>query len=134
MTNISASIASVLFPAIANEQTDKQRVLLILRKSVRVSSYVAYPMLVGLALVATPFIRLLLTEKWIDTVPYLQIFCFFNMPAVGMIPRHEALLGTGRSDVFMNEHIVTRLLGFLILFLVYSLFLILPNIEVIRKA
>ena len=121
MTNISASIASVLFPAIANEQTDKQRVLQILRKSVRVSSYVAYPMLVGLALVATPFIRLLLTEKWIETVPYLQIFCFFNMPAIGMIPRHEALLGTGRSDVFMNEHIAARLIGLVILFLTYRI-------------
>ena len=121
ISNICVSIASVLFPAIANEQDDKERVLTMLRKAVRVSSYTIYPLLVGLAATATPFIRLVLTDKWIETVPYMQVYCFLNMPTVGMYLRHQALNGTGRSDVYMNEHIVARLLGFIILFLVYRI-------------
>ena len=121
VTNITTSIGSVLFPAMANEQDDKERVLSMLRKSVKVSSYVVYPMLVGLAAIATPFIRLLLTDKWIETVPYLQAFCILNMPTVGMIPRHQALNGTGRSDVFMYEHVIARIVSFILLFLTYKI-------------
>lgn len=121
VTNISSSIASVLFPAMANEQEHREQVLNMLRKSIRVSSYAVYPMLIGLAIVATPFIKVVLTDKWIETVPYLQVFCFLNLPVVGMIPRHQALLGTGRSDVFMNEHILSRIIGLILLFMVYRI-------------
>lgn len=121
VTNITVSIGSVLFPAMANEQEDKGRVLNMLRKSVRLSSFVVYPMLFGLAAVAKPFISVVLTDKWIETVPYMQFFCMTNLATVGMIPRHQALNGTGRSDVYMNEHIVARVLALCILFLVYKI-------------
>ena len=121
VTNITSSIGAVLFPAMANEQDDKQVVLELLRKSVRVSSYVVYPMLVGLAVVAKPFICVILTDKWIDTVPYLVLFCVLNLPVVGMIPRHQALNGTGRSDVFMYEHIIARVVAIVILLLTYKI-------------
>lgn len=121
VTNITSSIGAVLFPAMSNEQDNKKQVLGMLRKSVRMSSYVVYPMLTGLAVVATPFISLVLTEKWIETVPYLQVFCLLNAPTVGMIPRHQALNATGRSDVFMNEHIFARFVAIGVLLLTYKI-------------
>lgn len=121
VTNITTSIGAVLFPAMANEQDDKKRVLKMLRKSVRMSSYVVYPMLTGLVAVATPFVSLVLTNKWIETVPYLQVFCLLNAPTVGMIPRHQALNGTGRSDVFMNEHIIARIVSIIVLLFTFRI-------------
>ena len=121
VSNISVSIASVLFPAIANEQNDKERVLSILRKSVRVSSYTIYPLLIGLGIVATPFVSLILTDKWLEIVPYMRVYCFRSLLIVGMILRHQALYGTGRSDVYMNEHIVARLINFAILLAVFRI-------------
>lgn len=118
--NISEAVSSVLFPAMSDIQDDLDRVKKMLRKSVRMISYVVFPMLTGLAAVAEPFIRLVLTEKWVECVPYLQIFCFTNMAAAGMYPRHQALNGTGRSDVFMMEHMFSRIISFMILFLVYK--------------
>lgn len=121
VTNITSSIGAVLFPAMANEQDKPEQVLNMLRKSVRVSTYVVYPMLIGLAAVAEPFIRVVLTEKWIETVPYLIFFCILNLPTVGMIPRHQALNGTGRSDVYMNEHIIARIVAVVLLLLTYKI-------------
>lgn len=121
VNNISTSISSVLFPAISSEQDDKAAVLLLLRKSIRVSSYVVYPMLMGLAVIAQPFISILLTDKWIEAVPYMQVFCILNAPTVGMIPRHQALNGIGRSDIFMNEHIVGRIVSLILLACVYRI-------------
>ena len=121
VTNIAVSIGSVLFPAMANEQDDKEKVLEILRKSIKMSTYIIYPMLFGLATVASPLVSTLLTDKWIDVVPYMQFFCLINLAIVGMIPRHQALNGIGRSDVFMNEHIIARLISLCLLVVVYKI-------------
>lgn len=120
VVNISAAISSVLFPAISNIQDDNDRVLEILRKSVRLSCFVLVPLLTGLAAVATPFISVILTDKWLECVPYLQIYCLINIGGAILIPRHQALLGVGRSDVFMNEHIVARVIQIILLVLVYK--------------
>lgn len=119
VTNINSSISSVLFPAIANEQDDLKRVKELLRKAVRLSSYIVFPTIVGLGLVAEPLVNIVLTPKWIECVPYLRIFCFTNAAAVGMILRHQALNGIGRSDVYMLEHILGRGLSLIVLICVF---------------
>ncbi len=119
--NISVSISSVLFPAMSLEQDDEQRVKTMLRKSIVQSSYLLFPMLMGLAVVAKPLVTILLTEKWLDCVPYMQIFCYTNAAIIGMIPRHQALNATGRSDVFMYEHIFARAVGIALLISVYKI-------------
>jgi len=121
VSNISVSMSSVLFPAMSLRQDDKEHILWLLRKAVILSSYVLFPMLAGLAIAAKPLISLLLTEKWLECVPYMQIFCFTQAATIGMISRHQALNATGRSDVFMYEHIFSRVVGLLILFYVYRI-------------
>lgn len=121
VTNITSSIGAVLFPAMANNQDNKKQVLDMLRKSIRLSTYIVYPMLTGLAVTAEPFIKIVLTDKWSETAIYMQVFCLLCAPTVGMIPRHQALNGTGRSDIFMNEHIAARIISVIILFLTYKI-------------
>ena len=119
--NISSAISSVLFPAMSNEQDNKDRVLFLLRKSIRTSYYVVLPMLVGLAAVSRAFVQVLLTEKWLQCVPYLCLFCFTQSAIVGMIPRHQALKAIGRSDVYLCEHIVYRIIFLTVLLLTYRI-------------
>lgn len=121
ITNISASISAVLFPVMSLHQDDKEHVVNLLRKAVILSTYVLFPMLTGLAIIARPLVSVLLTDKWIACVPYLQIFCFTNAAGIGLIPRHQALNATGRSDIFMNEHIFARIVGFIMLIFVFRI-------------
>ena len=121
VTNVSTAVGAVLFPAISNEQSDPERVKTILRKSVSIVSYIIFPALAGLALVSKNFILVVLGEKWIESTPYLILFCFINIFTIGMIPRHQALKGTGRSDVFMYEHMLVRIVGLILLFLTYRI-------------
>ena len=121
VNNITTAIGSVLFPAMSDEQDNKERVLDILRKSVRTSTYVVFPMLTGLAATAMPFITVVLTDKWIETVPYLQVLCLIYAPTVGMIPRHQAINSIGRSDVFMYEHIIARVISIIVLLFTYKI-------------
>ena len=121
VTNISSAVSSVLFPAMSNEQENNKRVISMLRKSIRITSYVVLPILTGLAAVAPTFVSVLLTDKWLACIPYLYVFCFTNVLTVAMIPRHQALNAIGRSDVFMREHVIGRVINIILLFLLYKI-------------
>ncbi len=111
VTNINTSISSVLFPALSENQSDKEKVRNMTRRAIQVGSFLMWPMMVGLGVAAGPLIRLLLTEKWLPCVPYLQIFCF----TYGLWPIHtanlQAINAMGRSDLFLKLEVVKKLIG-----------------------
>lgn len=119
--NIATSISAVLFPAMSKIQDNMGEVKEMMRKAVRVTSFVVFPMLTGLGVVAKPLVSVVLTDKWLGCVPYLRVFCFTQAATVGMIARHQALNATGRSDVFMIEHMFYRGAVLVILFCVYRI-------------
>lgn len=111
VTNIDSSIQSVLFPAISSVQDDKESVKAMTRRSIRVSSFIMFPLMMGLAFVARPFINLLLTEKWLGCVIYLQIYCFIY----ALMPIHtsnlQAIKAMGRSDIYLKLEIIKKIIG-----------------------
>lgn len=121
INNVVSSISSVLFPAMSSVQDNPEQVKALLRKSASLATYIMFPLMFGLALVAKPFVTVILTEKWLECVPYLQIFCFTQGATIGMIVRHEAMKSIGRSDVYMYEHIIYRVVVFALLLAIYKI-------------
>ena len=115
VVNINSSIQSVLFPVMADAQDKKDEVKAMVRRAIRISSYIMFPMMAGLALVAEPLIKLLLTEKWLSCVPYLQISCF----VFAFMPIHtanlQAIKAMGRSDIFLKLEIIKKIMGLAVL-------------------
>lgn len=113
--NINSSIDSVLLPVLSDAQDNKDSVRSMTRRAIKTSTYIMMPMMVGMAVVATPFIRLLLTEKWLPCVPYLRIFCF----TYAFYPLHTANLNAikamGRSDLFLILEVIKKVLGIAVL-------------------
>ena len=117
VSNINASIDSVLLPTMSGVQDSRETVKAITRRAIVTSSYLMWPMMVGLAAVAKPLVVLLLTEKWIAAVPFLQIACF----ALGLEPLQTANLNAikamGRSDIYLKLEIVKKTVSIAILLL-----------------
>lgn len=115
VTNINASIQNVLFPAMSDVQDNRQTVKAMTRRSIEISSYIMLPLMVGLALIAEPVIKLLITEVWLGTVPYLRIYCFI----FAFYPIHtsnlQALKAIGRSDLFLKLEIIKKVIGIIAL-------------------
>ena len=113
ITNINSSIDSVLLPVMSAEQDDIPRVKQMTRKAIRTSSFVIWPMVIGMAACAEPLIEVLLTEKWLPCVPFLRVFCI----TYGFWPIHTANLNAikavGRSDIFLKLEIVKKAVGLL---------------------
>lgn len=118
--NINMSVESVLFPAIASIQDEYERVKQLLQRSIKISSYVMCPLLIGLALIAKPFIELVLTEKWLPCVPYMQIYCIVLMFNPIHTSNIQAIKAIGRSDIVLKINLVNKAFGIIALLVTYQ--------------
>lgn len=111
ITNVNTSIDSVLFPAMSGQQDSVEKVKAMTRRAIKTSSYVMWPLMMGMAFTAEPLIRWMLTDKWIASVPYLRIFCI----TYAFYPIHTANLNAikamGRSDLFLKLEIIKKIMG-----------------------
>ena len=116
VTNINTSIDSVLLPTMSSVQDDRAHVKAMTRRSIKTSTYIMAPMMMGLAFCAVPIVKLVLTDKWLPCVPFLRIFCITYM----FYPIHTANLNAikamGRSDYFLKLEIAKKIVGLGLLF------------------
>ena len=77
--NINSSIDSVLFPSMSKKQDNKQELKKMTRTSIKTSTYIMAPLMMGLAFTANNVVTLILTDKWAPCVPFLRIFCITLM-------------------------------------------------------
>ena len=102
---LNSSISSVMLPTFSKKQDDINESKLIARRSTKLSAFVMIPLMVGIATIATPLVRLLLTEKWMECVPYLMIFCMLRIPGVFMAIDKQIFYAIGRSEINMYYEI-----------------------------
>jgi O-antigen/teichoic acid export membrane protein len=111
VTNINGSIQSVMFPALSSHQDDKARVKAMVRRAIVTSSFFILPMMVGLAVVAEPLVKIVLTDKWLPCVPFLQLMCI----SYAFWPIHtanlQAIKALGRSDIFLKLEVIKKCIG-----------------------
>jgi O-antigen/teichoic acid export membrane protein len=114
--NINTAIDSVLLPVLSGAQDDRESVLAMTRRSIRIGAYVMWPVMMGIAAVSEPLVRLLLTEKWLPCVPFVIIFFI----RYGLMPLTTAVFNAvkalGRSDIFLRLTVIQRIFGFAVLF------------------
>jgi teichuronic acid exporter len=115
VSNINGSIQSVMLPVLASQQDNRPRVKNMMRRAIVTSSFMIFPTMVGLAVIAEPLVKLLLTDKWLPCVPFLQIFCI----VYAFMPIHtanlQAINALGRSDIFLKLEIIKKTMGLFIL-------------------
>ena len=109
--NLGVAIQSVMLPAFSANQSDKQKVKTMVRRSIVTSSFTILPMMAGLIAVAKPMVLVLLGEKWLPCVPFLQLMCV----AYSFWPIHianlQAINAMGRSDTFLKLEIIKKSVG-----------------------
>ena len=109
VANINAAIQSVLFPVLASKQDDRTEVKRIMRRSIKTSSFIIMPMMFGLAAVAEPLVKVILTDNWLECVPYLQIACVSMAIMPLQTANLQALYALGRSDITLKLEIIKKL-------------------------
>ncbi|VTY03423.1 Lipopolysaccharide biosynthesis protein WzxC [uncultured Prevotella sp.] len=119
--NITSILQRVTFPVLSTIQDDTLRLQNSYRRLLKLSAFIVFPLMMGLAAMASPLIRVILTAKWDGCVLYLQILCF----ALMLYPIHAINLNLlqvkGRSDIFLRLEIIKKIIGVIILIITIPL-------------
>ena len=119
--NVNSSIDSVLLPALSQQQDSAEQVKTMTRRAIQISSYIMWPLMIGLFVCAEPLVSLRLGQDWLPCVPFVRIFSLYY----ALFPIHTANLNAikamGRSDIFLRLEIVKRVLD--LVFVVSTVFI-----------
>lgn len=115
VNNIDGSIQAVILPALSTHQDDQQRIKSIIKRTLSISSYLIFPIMIGVIVVAEPLVIILMKEKWLPAVPFLRIFCltyaFWPIITINLQP----MRALGKSELLLKLEIIKRIIGMLII-------------------
>ena len=115
VSSVSAAIDSVLFPVLSSAQDNAETVKAMTRRSIRLSAYVMWPIMLGIAACAKPLVSFLLTEKWLPCVPFVIVFCICYAFQPLETANLNAIKAMGRSDIFLKLNVLKKSIGFAVL-------------------
>lgn len=107
-SNLTGILQRVTFPIMSAIQNEENRLRNNYRKFLKLSAFIIFPLMIGLAAVADPFIRLILTDKWAGIIPLLQVisiaYMWYPIHAINL----NLLQVKGRSDLFLKLEILKK--------------------------
>ena len=111
---VNQVVLTVSFPVLSKIQRERERLFANYRKIIRLSAYMMFPLLIGLAAVAHPLVILVYTEKWASCVPYLQILCFSFLFSPILSLNKNILEVLNRPDLVLKIRMINTILFVLI--------------------
>ena len=112
---VCGAIQSVLFPAFSEIQDDRIRVKRMMRRSINVTCLFMFPLMAGLIAIAKPLVVVLLTEKWLPCVPFLQIICLSYLFRPITIANGQAITAMGYSSITLKLEIIRKTVDVIVL-------------------
>lgn len=132
-TIISGMINGIAQPVLVQISDDIDRQRNAFRKMLRFGAFVSFPLMLGLAFVAKEFLLIAGGEKWLPSVPFLQLFCIWGSVYYIWNLYVNILMAYGKSNIYLTGIIgvgVSQLLALVIVFSIwhipygYSIYLI----------
>lgn len=106
----SWNVGLVTFPVFSIAQDDLAQLKRGLKKVLTFAVLVNFPLVIGLAIIARPLVLVLLTEKWAECIPYLQLFCGVELLFPVLLINQNLLQALGRSNLFLRLEIINKCL------------------------
>ena len=117
--NLDASLSSVLLPTLSNIQDNKEKMKQIVKRTIKINTYILYPCLIGMVSVSNTLIYVLFSNVWMPSVPYLILFCYGYMFYPFYSANLNLIAAIGRSDLYLKIEIVKKSIGLILLFLTF---------------
>lgn len=122
---VTTIVGNVSYPILSSIKDDESRSKNAYRQMIRMTSFVVFPMVIGLAAIADPFIRICLTDKWEMAIPIMQVLCLSLLWSPVTSIDLTMLKSYGRSDYFFKITMITKIISIIILIATVPLGLIL---------
>lgn len=119
---LDGAIQPVMLSAVSRVQSDVAQVKRLVRRALKTSTFLIMPSMTLFAVCAEPIVGVLLGEKWLPCVPFLQMYCFIYALLPIQSTNLQALNGMGRSDLFLKLELIKK--GYGICFILFAAFVL----------
>ena len=108
MNEVDATIGRVSFPALVLLQDDKAKLRDAMRRMIQCSTFLVFPLMVGIAPCSRSILRLLYGPQWTPAAPYMMLACFTFALRPFQTINLRGIVAMGRSDVFLKLEIIKK--------------------------
>ena len=112
-------IGKVTLPILSEIQGEKDKFVAVFKKLLDFSFFITAPIMFGLSAIAKPLVMIILGEKWMPSVPILQIICiggaFYTIEVLNM----NVIKIYGRSDLILKKEIIINVFIVITIFISY---------------
>lgn len=113
---ITNLVMRVNFPILAQLQDDNEKLLSTYKVILRTAMFLLVPILLGMASVSQPMIRVLLGDKWLGCVTMLIILCIGNLWNPLTSINLNLLYVKGRTDLVLKLELIKKPIAFVMMF------------------
>lgn len=110
-SNFTAIIQRVSYPALAEIQDDKERLVASYRRIIKMAMFVTVICMISMGAVAEPLIYCLIGPQWHQAATFLPFICI----SLSLYPLHSINLNMlkvqGRSDIYLILEIIKKILA-----------------------
>jgi len=99
---VSGILQQVTYPILASLQDEKERMVSVYSRLIRMTAFFIFPVMTLLSLLADPFVRLLLGPNWLSVIVLLQWMSFARVLYPISVINMSILNAVGRSDLFLK--------------------------------
>lgn len=107
MQQVGGTVAKVLLPSLSN-RSDDDLINELMLKSIGMSTMVIAPIMFGLAVLATEFTEIIMTQKWLGMVPLLIVFSLLACFQSVSILMANLFIVKGKSKPRMVFGLITK--------------------------
>ena len=110
---LTDAIQKVSFPVLSKLQDKKDSMLETSRRILKLSIFIIYPILIGLAATSESIVKVVFNEQWLGMIPIMQILAINGL----LIPLHKVNLNIltviGRTDLYLRLEIIKKIVAFI---------------------
>jgi len=114
---LTTSAAGVALPAFSKIQNDPPKMCTVFYQAVRLTSFVAFPVFAGLAVLAPEVIRVVFGDQWTQSIPVMRVLAFIGILHTVTWFHGVVIIAMGRATaklVLLSIHTVANVIAFMI--------------------
>src|SRR5690606_24967389 len=116
--NLTGALQKVTYPAFSAIVEDNEKLKEVFKKITLMVFYIVTPIMLCLILISEPLFRLVLTEKWLPSVPFFNILCVGTVFHPLSIYNLNIILAKGRSDLHFKLEALKKIISISFLLLI----------------
>lgn len=112
-SSISSIMTQVSYPLYAEAQDNKAIMINMIKRLTTTLSYLTFPLMFIMILLAEPVFLLLYSERWLASVPYFQVLCIAGLPNCLQAVNLQTISAIGKSKTMFFWTLLKRGVGIL---------------------